>query len=129
VSHICTLKQTGAILIFMPGTERGGGVPAGVHSSPLPFWGYWRHMPMCYLGLYEIKRTMRQLSSSAVGGRLCILPLHGSLQPEEQNRIFGPVTAGRRLLPIPPFLLPPSTSWLLLCACVRARARVCVCVL
>lgn len=52
-------------------------------------------------GMAEIRRLERQLTGSqrlaaACGGRLWVLPLHGSLSGEQQRKVFDRPPAGHR---------------------------------
>ncbi|EDQ91760.1 uncharacterized protein MONBRDRAFT_22888 [Monosiga brevicollis MX1] len=47
-------------------------------------------------GMYEIRRTMRALSECSASASLHVLPLHSSLTPQEQNRIFQRAPKGSR---------------------------------
>jgi HrpA-like RNA helicase len=67
VQHICVQNQPGAVLIFLP-------------------------------GLAEIKRCLQTIADSCDTAQypLVLLPLHSTLSPQEQQRIFEPAPGRSR---------------------------------
>ena len=92
VEWICKHGHDGAILIFMPGAA-GRGVFSGLALSRAAFLTC-PSLCVCLAGLAEIKKAVKQIEGIS-GQKLQVLPLHSSLTPAEQSRIFASVSLRR----------------------------------